>query len=46
MDGVSNNCVQATPRHALLLIVAQAFGAPDAERWLRHEVALGTAWLE
>jgi hypothetical protein len=28
-----NNCVQATPDCALLLIVARASGAPDAERW-------------
>jgi hypothetical protein len=27
-----NNCVQATPDCALLFIVAQASGAPDAER--------------
>lgn len=26
------NCVQATPDYALLLIVAQASGSPDAER--------------
>ena len=29
----SNNCVQATPNRALLFIVAQVSGAPDAERW-------------
>jgi hypothetical protein len=29
----SNNCVQATPDCALLFIVAQVSGAPDAERW-------------
>jgi len=28
----SNNCVQATPVCALLFIVAQVSGAPDAER--------------
>jgi hypothetical protein len=28
----SNNCVQATPNCALLFIVAQVSGAPDAER--------------
>jgi hypothetical protein len=28
-----NNCVQATPDYALLCIVAQVSGAPDAERW-------------
>ena len=27
-----NNCVQATPDYALLFIVAQVSGAPDAER--------------
>jgi hypothetical protein len=27
-----NNCVQATPGCALLFIVAQVSGAPDAER--------------
>jgi hypothetical protein len=27
-----SNCVQATPDYALLFIVAQVFGAPDAER--------------
>jgi hypothetical protein len=27
-----NNCVQATPVYALLFIVAQVSGAPDAER--------------
>jgi uncharacterized membrane protein YoaK (UPF0700 family) len=29
----SNNCVQATPDCALLFIVAQVSGAPDAKRW-------------
>jgi hypothetical protein len=29
---ISNNCVQATPDYALLFIVAQVSGAPDAER--------------
>jgi hypothetical protein len=28
----SNNCVQATPDYALLFIVAQVSGAPDANR--------------
>jgi hypothetical protein len=28
----SNHCVQATPDCALLFIVAQVSGAPDAER--------------
>jgi hypothetical protein len=28
----SNNCVQATPDYALLLVVGQVSGAPDAER--------------
>jgi hypothetical protein len=28
----SNNCIQATPDCALLLILAQVSGAPDAER--------------
>jgi hypothetical protein len=27
-----NNCVQATPDYALLFIVAQVPGAPNAER--------------
>jgi hypothetical protein len=27
-----NNCVQATPGCALLFVVAQVSGAPDAER--------------
>jgi hypothetical protein len=27
-----NNCVQATPSYALLFILAQVSGAPDAER--------------
>src|SRR5207249_7061859 len=31
--GPPNNCVQATPDHALLFIVAQVSGAPDAERY-------------
>jgi hypothetical protein len=31
----SNNCVQATPDCALLFIVAQVSGAPEAERWAR-----------
>jgi hypothetical protein len=30
-----NNCVQATPDFALLFIVAQVSGAPDAKRWGR-----------
>ena len=29
----ANNCVQATPDCALLFIVAQVSGAPDAVRW-------------
>jgi hypothetical protein len=29
----SNDCVQATPECALLFIVAQVAGAPDAGRW-------------
>jgi len=29
----ANHCVQATPGCALLFIVAQVSGAPDAERW-------------
>ena len=41
-----NNCVQATPDYALLFIVAQVSGAPDAERSSRHEVAFNTAWLD
>jgi hypothetical protein len=28
----ANNCVQATPDSALLFIVAQVSGAPDAKR--------------
>jgi hypothetical protein len=28
-----NNCVQATPGCALLFILAQVPGTPDAERW-------------
>ena len=32
--------------YALLFALDQASGAPDAHRWLRHEVAFGTAWLE
>jgi hypothetical protein len=32
----SNNCVQATPGYALLFIVAQVSGAPDAERCADH----------
>ena len=28
-----NNCVQATPDGALLFVLAQVSGAPDAERW-------------
>ena len=32
-----NNCVQATPDYALLFVIAQVSGAPDAERWARHE---------
>ena len=28
-----NLCVQATPDHAFLFIVAQVAGAPDAARW-------------
>jgi hypothetical protein len=31
--GQPNNCVQATPDCALLFIVAQVPGAPDAERY-------------
>jgi hypothetical protein len=27
-----NNCVQVTPDYALLFVVAQVSGAPDAER--------------
>jgi hypothetical protein len=33
MSGASNNCVQATPGYALLFIVAQGLGAPDADRY-------------
>lgn len=29
---VANNCVQATPDCALLFMVTQVSGAPDAER--------------
>ncbi len=32
MKPMANNCVQATPDCALLFIVAQVSGAPDAER--------------
>jgi hypothetical protein len=32
MSTESNNCVQATPGCALLFILAQVPGAPDAER--------------
>ena len=32
MRGRHNNCVQATPDYALLFIVAQLSGAPDADR--------------
>jgi hypothetical protein len=28
-----NNCIQATPGFALLFVVAQVPGAPDAERY-------------
>jgi hypothetical protein len=31
-----NNCVQSTPDCALLLIVAQVSGGPDAERSAWH----------
>jgi len=34
MGKAPNNCVQATPDCALLFIVAQVSGAPDAERSL------------
>jgi hypothetical protein len=30
-----NNCVQATPDYALLFVVAQVSGAPDAKRWAK-----------
>jgi hypothetical protein len=30
--GQPNNCVQATPNCALLFILAQGSGAPDAKR--------------
>ncbi len=30
---MANHCVQATPDYAVLFIVAQASGAPDAERY-------------
>ena len=33
MSGPSNHCVQATPGCALLFILAQFSGAPDAERY-------------
>ncbi len=33
MSRLANNRVQATPDCALLFILAQASGAPDAERW-------------
>ena len=32
MSRTPNNCVQATPDYALLFILAQVSGAPDAER--------------
>jgi len=32
MSARPNNCVQATPDYALLFVVAQMSGAPDAER--------------
>jgi hypothetical protein len=32
MISFANNCVQATPDYASLIIVAQVCGAPDAER--------------
>jgi hypothetical protein len=35
MEEPPNNCVQATPDYALLFIVAQVSGAPDAERYHR-----------
>jgi hypothetical protein len=35
MNAPSNNCVQATPDCALLFVVAQVSGAPDAERYVR-----------
>lgn len=28
-----NNCVQATPGYAILTVIAQVLGAPDAERY-------------
>jgi hypothetical protein len=31
-DRTPNHCIQATPDFALLFIVAQLSGAPDAER--------------
>ncbi len=31
-----NHWVQATPDYALLFIVAQVSGAPDAVRWALH----------
>jgi len=36
MTAKANNCVQATPGDALLFILAQVSGAPDAERWADH----------
>jgi len=32
MNAQPNNCVQATPAYALLFILAQVSGAPDADR--------------
>src|SRR5258707_4959380 len=32
----ANNCVQATPDYAMLFIVAQVSGAPDAARWAKR----------
>ena len=34
---MANNCIQATPDFALLFVVAQVSGAPDAERYAMVE---------
>jgi len=35
-----NRCVQAPPDCALLFIVAQVAGAPDADRWAARAAAV------
>jgi len=49
MKRSANNCVQATPDCALLFIVAQVSGAPDADRSADNKMIEGmrmkTAWF-